>query len=227
MARIFGWFLGGHQLLTNRSMWRNFPMIRSKRWVKDNMVLIGDAKATAHFSIGSGTKLAMEDAIALYEAFRTTAGKNSSKAVSARDVKPALAQFETARRFEVEKTQHSADVSLVWFEHVRRFWHMDPTRFAFGLMTRSKAITYDNLALRAPEIVAAVDKVVAHDVQALGLAADLEHPRVPMFQPFQLRGMTLANRVVVSPMDQYSAVDGLPTDWHLVHLGSRATGGAA
>ena len=146
--------------------------------------------------------------------------------MSGHDVKPALAHFETERRLEVEKTQHSADVSLVWFEHVRRFWEMDPTRFAFGLMTRAKAITYDNLALRAPEIVAAIDKVVAHDVRALGFEADLERPTVPMFQPFRLRGMTLPNRVVVSPMDQYSAVDGMPTDWHLVHLGSRATGGA-
>ena len=122
-------------------------------------MLIGDAKATAHFSIGSGTKLAMEDAIALFNALRATGGKN---------VKKALARYETERRLEVEKTQHSADVSLVWFEDVRRFWDMDPTRFAFGLMTRSKAITYDNLALRAPEFVAEVDKVVARDCATRG-----------------------------------------------------------
>ena len=121
-------------------------------------MLIGDAKATAHFSIGSGTKLAMEDAIALYEAFRT----------GGRDVKAALARFETARREEVEKTQHAADVSLVWFEHVKRFWDMDPTHFAFGLMTRSKAITYDNLALRAPAFIKLDRQVVARDVQAQG-----------------------------------------------------------
>src|SRR5581483_5572499 len=222
MEGVFAKELQGHKLIINRSMWRNFPAIRCERWTHENIVLMGDAKATAHFSIGSGTKLAMEDAIALYESFKATAGKT----VSGRDVKPALAHFETERRLEVEKTQHSADVSLVWFEHVRRFWDMDPTRFAFGLMTRSKAITYDNLALRAPEIVAAIDKVVAHDVRALGFDADLARPKVPMFQPFRLRHMTLANRVVVSPMDQYSAVDGMPTDWHLVHLGSRATGGA-
>jgi anthraniloyl-CoA monooxygenase len=141
--------LAGHKLIINRSLWRNFPTIHCERWTHDNIVLIGDAKATAHFSIGSGTKLAMEDAIALYEAFKTTGG---------RDVKKALAHFETERRLEVEKTQHSADVSLVWFEHVRRFWDMDPTRFAFGLMTRAKAITYDNLALRAPEFVAEIDR---------------------------------------------------------------------
>src|SRR5215203_3656306 len=214
---VFADELAGHKLITNRSLWRNFPTIRCEKWTAENIVLIGDAKATAHFSIGSGTKLAMEDAIALYEAFRFTGG---------RDVKTALARFESSRREEVEKTQHSADVSLVWFEHVRRFWNMDPTRFAFGLMTRSKAITYDNLALRAPEFVAEVDKVVARDVRNQGFDVDLVKPTVPMFQPFRLRGMTLNNRVVVSPMDQYSAVDGMPTDWHLVHLGSRATGGA-
>ena len=214
---VFAEELQGHKLIINRSVWRNFPTIRCERWVADNMVLIGDAKATAHFSIGSGTKLAMEDGIALYEAFRATGG---------RDVKAALAHFEKSRREEVEKTQHSGDVSLVWFEHVDRFWNMDPTRFAFGLMTRSKAITYDNLALRAPEFVAQADQVVARDTQALGFEADTDKPLAPMFQPFRLRNMTLENRVVVSPMCQYSAQDGMPADWHLVHYGSRAIGGA-
>ena len=214
---VFAEELDGHKLITNRSLWRNFPTIRCENWTADNIVLIGDAKATAHFSIGSGTKLAMEDAIALYEAFRATGG---------REVKTALAHFESARRDEVEKTQHSADVSLVWFEHVRRFWDMDPTRFAFGLMTRSKAITYDNLALRAPDFVKMTDKVVARDVEALGFDVDTVKPEVPMFQPFKLRDMTLTNRVVVSPMCQYSAKDGLPGDWHMVHYGARAIGGA-
>src|SRR6185295_10812451 len=143
-----------------------------------------------------------------------------------RDVKSALTRFESARREEVEKTQHSADVSLVWFEHVKRFWDMDPTRFAFGLMTRSKAITYDNLALRAPEFVKLADQVVARDAEAQGFEVDTAEPVAPMFQPFRLRGLSVANRVVVSPMDQYSAVDGLPTDWHMVHYGARAIGGA-
>jgi anthraniloyl-CoA monooxygenase len=214
---LFAKELQGHRLITNRSIWRNFPTIRCERWVADNMVLIGDAKATAHFSIGSGTKLAMEDGIALYEAFRSTGGH---------DVAAALAQFESQRREEVEKTQHSADVSLVWFEHVDRFWNMDPTRFAFGLMTRSKAITYDNLALRAPEFVKQADRVVARDVRALGFDADTSQPLPPMFQPFRLRGLALENRVVVSPMCQYSSQDGMPNDWHLVHYGSRAIGGA-
>jgi len=226
---VFAKELAGHKLTVNRSLWRNFPTIRCESWTHDSIVLIGDAKATAHFSIGSGTKLAMEDAIALFNAFKATvgaAGKFTQPAHTKEYVKRALAHYETERRLEVEKTQHSADVSLVWFEQVRRFWDMDPRRFAFGLMTRSKAITYDNLALRAPEFVSELDKLVADDVRQQGFDVDTVKPAVPMFQPLRLRGMTLANRVVVSPMDQYSAVDGMPTDWHLVHLGSRATGGA-
>src|ERR1700732_2874330 len=215
MAAIFGWFLEGHPLLTNRSMWRNFPMIRSKRWVKDNMVLLGDAKATAHFSIGSGTKLAMEDAIALAEAMQR-----------APTVEGALQQYEEGRREEVEKTQHAADVSLVWFEHVDRFWDFDPVQFAFGVMTRAKAITYDNLTLRAPDFVAEVDKAFARQIRARGFDVDVEKPVAPMFQPLRLREMELSNRAVVSPMCMYSAQEGVPGDFHLVHYGSRAIGGA-
>jgi anthraniloyl-CoA monooxygenase len=213
MEAVFADELGGHRLITNRSLWRQFPTIRCARWTRGNVVLLGDAKATAHFSIGSGTKLAMEDAIALHEAV-TADGS----------VADCLARFETGRRDAVEKTQHAADVSLVWFEHIRRFWTMHPTRFAFGVMTRSKAITYDDLALRAPGFVRAVDALFAREVARNALPAATSRP--PMFQPFRLRGMTLTNRVVVSPMCQYSAVDGMPTDWHLVHYGARATGGA-
>jgi len=217
MEKLFAKELDGHKLIINRSMWRNFPAIRCEKWTHGNTVIVGDAKATAHFSIGSGTKLAMEDAIGLYEAFRATGGN---------DVAKALAHYESHRREEVEKTQHSADVSLVWFEHVKRFWHMEPTRFAFGLMTRSKAITYDNLALRAPEFVADVDRLVSEEAHDKGYTTGNAVPAAPMFQPFKLRDMALANRVVVSPMCQYSAKDGLPNDWHLVHYGARATGGA-
>jgi anthraniloyl-CoA monooxygenase len=217
MEELFAEELQGHKLIINRSMWRNFPAIRCDRWVYENCVILGDAKATAHFSIGSGTKLAMEDAIGLYESFRRKGGQN---------VKAALTDYEATRREEVEKTQHSANVSLVWFEHVKRFWDMSPNRFIFGLMTRSKAITYDNLALRAPEFVNEVDHMVADETRAKGFDVDTQTPLVPMFQPFRLRGMTVSNRVVVSPMCQYSAKDGLPNDWHLVHLGSRAIGGA-
>ena len=215
MAEIFGAYLDGHKLLTNRSLWRQFPMIRSKRWVKDNMVLIGDAKATAHFSIGSGTKLAMEDAIALSDAL-----------ARAPDIATALDAYEHGRREEVEKIQHAADVSLVWFEHVDRFWDFDPVQFAFGVMTRSKAITYDNLRLRAPEFVVEADKAFARQVQAQGFDVDTEKPVAPMFQPLRLRDMVIANRAVVSPMCMYSAHDGMPNDFHLVHYGARAIGGA-
>ncbi|CAM5195763.1 salicylyl-CoA 5-hydroxylase [Bosea thiooxidans] len=212
---VFAEELQGHRLITNRSLWRNFPMIRCRNWVVENVVLIGDAKATAHFSIGSGTKLAMEDAIALHRAM------GQAKL----DVAAGLKLFETQRREEVEKTQHAADVSLVWFEELRRFWDFEPLRFAFGLMTRSKAITYDNLALRAPEMVAAVDRLVADGLGDLAKRRRDGSPVPPAFQPFKLRGMRVENRMTVSPMCQYSAQDGLPTDWHLMHYGSRAVGG--
>jgi anthraniloyl-CoA monooxygenase len=215
MERIFARHLDGHPVLVNRSLWRNFPMVRNKRWVKDNIVLLGDAKSTAHFSIGAGTKLAMEDAIALYEAFVSEGG-----------VEDSLALFQSRRRDEVERTQHSADVSLVFFEHIRRYWDFDPAQFAFGVMTRSKAITYDNLRLRAPDFVETVDRHFAAAVRRDGFDVDVEHPAPPMFQPFRLRDMVLRNRVVVSPMCMYSAKDGVPGDWHLVHYGARAIGGA-
>ena len=213
---VFKEELQGHPLIINRSYWRNFPAIRCKNWVKDNIVIMGDAKASAHFSIGSGTKLAMEDAIALHKAFHAK-GLN---------VREALAHYEKARREDVEKTQHAADVSLVWFEDLKRFWKFPPLRFAFGLMTRSKAITYDNLALRQPEMVAAVDQLVADEVGANARFRKDGTPVPPMFQPFMLRDMRVENRAVVSPMCQYSAVDGLINDWHLMHYGARATGGA-
>lgn len=212
---VFAEELQGHKLITNRSLWRNFPMIRCRNWVVENVVLIGDAKATAHFSIGSGTKLAMEDAIALHRAM------GQAKL----DVAAGLKLFETQRREEVEKTQHAADVSLVWFEELKRFWDFEPLRFAFGLMTRSKAITYDNLALRAPEMVTAVDKLVADGLGDLAKRRKDGSPVPPAFQPFQLREMRVENRMTLSPMCQYSAENGLPGDWHLMHYGSRAIGG--
>ncbi|HYG55105.1 MAG TPA: bifunctional salicylyl-CoA 5-hydroxylase/oxidoreductase [Burkholderiales bacterium] len=215
LERVFAEELQGHPLIANRSLWRNFPTITNKTWVKDNAVLVGDAKATAHFSIGSGTKLAMEDAIALFEAFRKEG-----------EVRKALRLYDTARREEVEKTQHAANVSLAWFEHMKRYWGMDAEQFAFGVMSRSKQITWENLELRDPRYVQEVHRWWARKVKEQGFDIDLENPPVPMFTPFRLRDMVLENRVVVSPMDQYSAVDGVPGDWHLVHLGSRAIGGA-
>src|SRR6266571_5700884 len=141
-------------------------------------------------------------------------------------VAAALQKYEQGRREEVEKTQHAADVSLVWFEHVDRFWDFDPVQFAFGVMTRAKAITYDNLTLRAPDFVSEVDKAFAKQVRANGFDVDVDKPVAPMFQPLRLREMELANRAVVSPMCMYSAKEGVPGDFHLVHYGSRAIGGA-
>jgi anthraniloyl-CoA monooxygenase len=217
--RLFAEELDGHKFIANRSLWRNFPTITNETWVKVEgktaAVLVGDAKATAHFSIGSGTKLAMEDAIALFESIR----KHQT-------VEKALRVYDTARREEVEKTQHAANVSLAWFEHMRRYWDMDPLQFAFGVMSRSKQITWENLELRDPDFVREVRLWFSTKLKNQGFDVDLANPPVPMFTPFRLRGMTVQNRVAVSAMDQYSAVEGVPGDWHLVHLGSRAIGGA-
>lgn len=213
VARLYGDLLDGHEIVANRSIWRNFPMIRCESWVRGNLVLVGDAAHTAHFSIGSGTKLAMEDAIALYESLREPG-----------PVAERLQAYDAARHGEVERLQHAADVSLSWFEHVGRYRGMDPVQFTFSLLSRSKAITYDNLRLRDNAFVDEVDRWFSADAAGRRGAAGRALP--PMFTPFQLRGMRLANRVVVSPMCQYSAVDGMPDDWHYVHLASRAMGGA-
>jgi anthraniloyl-CoA monooxygenase len=205
-------------VLTNRSHWRNFPTIACKRWHHGNVVLLGDAAHTAHFTIGSGTKLALEDAIALHAALIE----------HAHDPRAALPAYEAARREEAERIQHSASVSLVFFENVRRFWHMDPVQFNFALMSRSKQITYENLRLRDPGFIADIDRWWAAEVaktEHIALPQEFAAPP-PMFAPFTLRGMRLANRVVISPMCQYSAVEGTPNDWHLVHYGARALGGA-
>ncbi len=208
LEKLFAERLNGHKLIDNRSNWIHFPMVRNETWVKDNIVLLGDAKATAHYSIGSGTKLAMEDSTALFEAFRA----NDS-------VPDALANYEEMRRDDVGRLQHSADVSLKWFEAMDRHWHLDPEQFAFGVMSRSKQVTYENLIMRDASFI---EQVQGWFNRKLGLNEAIP----PMFTPFKLREMELKNRVVMSPMAQYSAVDGMPTDWHLVHLGSRAAGGA-
>ena len=213
LEEIFASDLKGHRFINNRSLWRNFPAIRNKTWVKDNIVLLGDSQHTAHFSIGSGTKLAMESSIALYESFRKEAG-----------VTPALAYFDLARRDEVERTQHAAEVSSAWFETVEDHWDLEPEQFAFQLMSRSKQITYDNLRLRDPDFVQRCDNWYVGHQRRVGY--DIEDGTPAMFTPFRLREMTLANRVVMSPMAQYSAVDGMPNEWHYVHYCSRALGGA-
>ncbi len=214
---LYADLLDGSEIVTNKSLWRNFPTIRCRSFVHDNMVIMGDAAHTAHFSIGSGTKLAMEDAIALYEEFR------------AHDtVAAALAGYDANRHDEVGRLQHAAEVSLSWFEHVERYWHMAPMQFAFSLMSRSKAITYDNLRIRDAGFVTDMDRWFSNDAaDSFAAPALREKPLPPMFAPFQLRNMQLDNRVVVSPMCQYCADDGMPTEWHYVHLASRAVGGAA
>ena len=207
---LFADALEGHTLQSNNSKWINFVTVRNASWRSGNVVLVGDAAHTAHFSIGSGTKLAMEDAVALAWAFR-------SHGVD--DVTPALEAYEAERRPIVESTQRAAQGSLEWFEGIARYVDQPRLQFAFNLLTRSRRITYDNLRLRDEGFVADVDDLFADQG---GFSA-----RPPMFAPFELRGLTLPNRVVVSPMDMYSAVDGTPSDFHLVHLGSRALGGAA
>ena len=209
--RLFAEHLEGEELLINRSVWRTFPTIRCGSWRHKNVVLLGDSAHTAHFSIGSGTKLAMEDSIALADAI----------CVNLDSVPRALETYEDARRIDVLKTQRAAQTSLEWFENSERYIGQTPQRFVFNLMTRSKRITHDNLETRDPELVARVDRVVAHE----NCVTDDNVPP-PAFLPFQVGDVTLPNRVVVSPMCQYSATDGVPDEWHLVHLGSRAVGGA-
>ncbi len=209
--RLWPEHLAGHRLLTNKSVWRTFPTVRCKNWQHENVVLIGDAAHTAHFSIGSGTKLAMEDSIALAEAVLA----------HGRDVPAALTAYQQARYVDVLKTQRAAQTSLEWFENSARYLGQDPVQFQFNLMTRSRQITYDNLQRRDPALVARVDAQVARANGSDGAA-----PPPPAFLPFRVRSLQLHNRIVVSPMCQYSAVEGVPGEWHLVHLGSRAVGGA-
>ena len=202
--------LGGHELFANNSRWTTFTTVRCETWRHRNVVLLGDAAHTAHFSIGSGTKLAMEDALAL------AACMHEQDSVDA-----ALAAYEAERRPVVASTQRAAQASLEWFENIGQYADQDPHQFAFNIVTRSRRVTYDNLRLRDPEFVADMDRWFAGSVN--------EGPaevRPPMFQPFRLGGLELANRVIVSPMDMYSARDGVPGDFHLVHLGSKALGGA-
>ncbi len=215
--RLFARELEGHRLLKNRSLWRSFPTVKNAHWHWNNVVLIGDAAHTAHFSIGSGTKLAMEDAIALAGALHRH-----------RDVAGALDAYEEERRPQVESIQRAAQVSLEWFEQTERYHgRLEPLQFAFSLLTRSLRVTHDNLKVRDAKFVETVDRwfaAKAADQSKVSVAAQPVPP--PMFIPLRLGELVLANRVVVSPMCQYSADDGTPNDWHLVNLGSRAVGGA-
>jgi anthraniloyl-CoA monooxygenase len=217
LEAIFADELQGHPLIVNRSLWRNFPRIACERWWRGNVVLLGDAKATAHFSIGSGTKLAMECAIALSDAVTAKAEASIAAAFEA---------YEAARRTPVEVTQHNADVSMAWFEHMSRSFDMKLRQFAMVVMCRAKSITWDNLLIRDPAFVAAFeDEWYQTYFDESGFDCRAERPG-PMFTPFALRELTLANRVVVSPMAQYRACEGAPNDWHFAHYAARALGGA-
>jgi anthraniloyl-CoA monooxygenase len=198
--------LDGHEIVGNNSRWVRFTTVRCASWRHENVVLLGDAAHTAHFSIGSGTKLAMEDALALAACLHEQP-----------DVTAAAAAYEAERRPVVASTQRAAQASLEWFENMGSYTGQDPEQFAFNIITRSRRVTYDNLRLRDPEFVAGMDR---------WFAGGRDDVRPPMFQPVRIGQLELANRVIVSPMDMYSARDGVPGDFHLVHLGSKALGGA-
>jgi anthraniloyl-CoA monooxygenase len=221
---IFKDHLGGHSLMTNAkhirgSAWIQFPRVLCEKWSHENVVLMGDAAATAHFSIGSGSKLALESAISLADLLH-----------SEPDLASAFAIYEDQRRLEVLRLQSAARNSLEWFENVERYLHLDPVQLNYSLLTRSQRISHENLRERDPKWLASAESWFMGEARkGAGLpVADNENtpPRAPMFAPFKLREMELKSRIVVSPMAQYKAVDGCPTDWHLVHYGERAKGGA-
>lgn len=214
--RLFAPWLEGHALLANMahlrgSHWLNFPRVANETWVHDNIVLVGDAAHTAHFSIGSGTKLALEDAIALARSF----DKHPA------NVPAALAAYEAERKIDVLRIQSAARNSTEWFENVARYAHLQPEQFAYSLLTRSQRISHENLRLRDRPWLEGLERWLAARAGHVTI-----RPTPPMFLPFQLRDMQLANRIVVSPMATYSAQDGMPDDFHMVHLGARALGGA-
>ena len=213
----FAEHLGGHDLMSNANhlrgsgVWINFPRVNCEKWYHRNVVLMGDAAATAHFSIGSGSRLAFDSAIALATYLDSEPG-----------LEAAFAKYQDERRLDVLRLQSAARNSLEWFEEVERYLDMPPLQFAYSLLTRSQRISHENLRLRDPDWLEQAEKWFQ---QNAGVAADAA-VRVPMFAPYRLRDMALANRVVVSPMAQYRAVDGCPTDWHFVHYAERAKGGA-
>jgi anthraniloyl-CoA monooxygenase len=283
--RLFAPWLDGHPLLANTpphqraAPWQSFTRVKNSRWYDDRVVLIGDAAHTAHFSIGSGTKLAMEDAIVLARELGKAGAGNTANAANAANtgpgLAPALAAYEAERKLEALRLQNAARNSMEWFENVRRYIGLEPQQFAYSLLTRSQRVSHENLRRRdraylggverwfAGRAAAAPGAAAGAPAAAAGAAAappaspsapqaspavPQASPAVPapvpagppaspaappapsapppMFTPFRLRGLTLANRVVVSPMDMYSAEDGTPNDFHLVHLGARALGGA-
>lgn len=218
--QTFGAWLDGHKLLFNASHmkdrpWVQFTRVSNKVWHHRNIALIGDAAHTAHFSIGSGTKLAMEDAIALARLVQQEP-----------DLERALTRYQDERMTEALRLQNAARNSMEWFENVRRYIGLEAEQLAYSLLTRSQRVSHENLRLRDGGYLAGVERWFAARTATDGTAPGSRLPVPPMFTPYTLRSMTLVNRVVVSPMDMYSAVDGTPNDLHLVHLGARALGGA-
>ncbi|NHF72876.1 bifunctional salicylyl-CoA 5-hydroxylase/oxidoreductase [Paracoccus xiamenensis] len=215
--KVFERHLGGHDLMSNAAhlrgsaVWMNFPRVICERWHHENIVLMGDAAATAHFSIGSGSRLAFESAITLANYLH-----------SEPSMEAAFERYQYERRLEVLRLQSAARNSLEWFEQVERYLDLDPVQFNYSLLTRSQRISHENLRLRDGEWLQSAE---AWFQKQAGAAADAP-VRAPMFAPFRLRDMALKNRIVVSPMAQYKAVDGTPTDWHFVHYAERAKGGA-
>ena len=213
---IFKDHLNGHALMTNAnhirgSAWMQFPRVLCEKWHHKNVVLVGDASATAHFSIGSGTKLALESAISLARHVDEHA-----------DLATAFEKYEDSRRLEVLRLQSAARNSLEWFEDVERYLDLDPVQLNYSMLTRSQRISHENLRERDGKWLEGAERWFMEQA-----GAPANGPvRAPMFAPFRLRDMDLINRVVVSPMAQYKAVDGTPTDWHLIHYGERAKGGA-
>jgi anthraniloyl-CoA monooxygenase len=216
--RIFADRLDGHPLMSNAGhlpgpeAWLNFRRIICESWHYRNLILLGDAAHTAHFSIGSGTKLALEDAIKL-------AGVLNRPGLP---LEEALVEYREERHLEVLKLQNSARNSTEWFETLERYLHFEPIQFAYSLLTRSQRVSHENLRVRDPEWLAQVECWF----QARARGRPVNEPAPPLFAPFRLRGLELANRIVVSPMATYSAHDGTPNDFHLVHYGGRAQGGA-
>jgi anthraniloyl-CoA monooxygenase len=218
---LFADMLKGSRLVSNArhlrgsAVWLKFNRVLCERWFKDNIVLLGDAAHTAHFTIGSGTKLAMEDAASLVKVMNSTEG----------DVPSRLARYQSEREIEALKLQSAARNRMTWFEHVDRYVHLEPEQFAFAVLTGSQRVGHANQKLRDHDYTDEFDRWFAAKC-GLPVAPGAD-PVPPMFTPFKLRGLTLSNRVVVSPMCTYSAVDGIPGDFHLVHYGSRGMGGAA
>lgn len=205
--------LSGHPLMSNGSFWSNYSIVRSSEWVADNTVLLGDARENVHYLQDSGVVAAMLDATALAKTLNRVGSPSE-----------ALSRWNPGKR-DLSRVRHDVDVALARFEHRKRYKGMDPAQFAFGLLAQTHKVTWETLEVRDPAFVNRLHEPFRAGARSSDYADSANTPP-PMFAPFRLRGMVLENRVVVSPMDQYSSVDGVPGDWHFLHLCSRAVGGA-